>query len=199
MAAVSLDRVSKHYGAIRAVRELTLTIRDREFFVLLGPTGAGKTTTLRCIAGLEQPESGTSRSPASASTTGARRSATSRSCSSSIRCTRTTRCARTRIPAEVKLRNLPAAGDRGPSSARRGNGADRTPARSPRTDRPSGGRDAARLDRPRHRARAARIPDGRALSNLDAKLRELLRAELRDCSSGSRRRSSSSPTTRSRP
>jgi multiple sugar transport system ATP-binding protein len=58
MAAVTLTRMSKHYGAVRAVRELSLEIRDREFFVLLGPTGAGKTTTLRCIAGLEQPEEG---------------------------------------------------------------------------------------------------------------------------------------------
>jgi len=40
------------------VQELTLDIHDREFFVLLGPTGAGKTTTLRCIAGLERPDQG---------------------------------------------------------------------------------------------------------------------------------------------
>jgi len=58
VAAVTLDRVSKQFGAVHAVRELTLAIHDREFFVLLGPTGAGKTTTLRCIAGLEQPQSG---------------------------------------------------------------------------------------------------------------------------------------------
>jgi multiple sugar transport system ATP-binding protein len=58
MARVSLTGISKHYGAVRAVNALTLDIHDREFFVLLGPTGAGKTTTLRCIAGLEQPEDG---------------------------------------------------------------------------------------------------------------------------------------------
>ncbi|HRI17561.1 MAG TPA: ABC transporter ATP-binding protein [Burkholderiaceae bacterium] len=58
MAAVTLSRLSKRYGAVHAVRGLSLDIRDREFFVLLGPTGAGKTTTLRCIAGLEQPEEG---------------------------------------------------------------------------------------------------------------------------------------------
>jgi len=58
MARVSLTGISKHYGVVRAVNALTLDIHDREFFVLLGPTGAGKTTTLRCIAGLEQPEDG---------------------------------------------------------------------------------------------------------------------------------------------
>jgi multiple sugar transport system ATP-binding protein len=58
MAQVSLQGLSKRYGAVHAVSDLSLDIRDREFFVLLGPTGAGKSTTLRCIAGLEQPESG---------------------------------------------------------------------------------------------------------------------------------------------
>jgi len=58
MAAVSLANVSKAFGGTQAVHALSLDIRDREFFVLLGPTGAGKTTTLRCVAGLEQPESG---------------------------------------------------------------------------------------------------------------------------------------------
>ncbi len=58
MAAVSFKNVSKSFGNVKAVRELTLDIHDREFFVLLGPTGAGKTTTLRCIAGLEQPQQG---------------------------------------------------------------------------------------------------------------------------------------------
>ena len=76
--------------------ELTLDIRDREFFVLLGPTGAGKTTTLALHRRPRAArQAATSTSPASASTTGARRSATWRWCSSSIRCTRTTRCART--------------------------------------------------------------------------------------------------------
>jgi multiple sugar transport system ATP-binding protein len=58
VARVSLTGLSKRYGALRAVNALTLDIHDREFFVLLGPTGAGKSTTLRCIAGLDQPEEG---------------------------------------------------------------------------------------------------------------------------------------------
>jgi multiple sugar transport system ATP-binding protein len=58
VANLTLKDLSKSYGDIAAVRNLSLDIRDREFFVLLGPTGAGKTTTLRCIAGLERPESG---------------------------------------------------------------------------------------------------------------------------------------------
>jgi multiple sugar transport system ATP-binding protein len=58
MADVSLRGVSKAFGDTQAVDELTLSIKDSEFVVLLGPTGAGKTTTLRLIAGLERPDSG---------------------------------------------------------------------------------------------------------------------------------------------
>jgi multiple sugar transport system ATP-binding protein len=58
MADVSLRDVSKAFGDMQAVDGLTLSIKDGEFVVLLGPTGAGKTTTLRLIAGLERPDSG---------------------------------------------------------------------------------------------------------------------------------------------
>ena len=58
MADVSLRGVSKALGDTQAVDDLTLPIKDGEFVVLLGPTGAGKTTTLRLVAGLERPESG---------------------------------------------------------------------------------------------------------------------------------------------
>jgi len=58
MAEVVLDRVTKRFGAVAAVADLSLTIADGEFVVLLGPTGAGKTTTLRLVAGLEQPDAG---------------------------------------------------------------------------------------------------------------------------------------------
>jgi multiple sugar transport system ATP-binding protein len=58
MAEVALLDVSKSYGAVEAVRNLSLSIANGEFVVLLGPTGAGKTTTLRLIAGLERPNRG---------------------------------------------------------------------------------------------------------------------------------------------
>jgi len=59
MAHVRLNQITKTYGGRTALADLDLEIEDGQFFVLLGPTGAGKTTTLRLIAGLEKPESGT--------------------------------------------------------------------------------------------------------------------------------------------
>jgi multiple sugar transport system ATP-binding protein len=56
MANVSLRHVSKRFGPINAVRDLSMAINDGEFIVLLGPSGAGKTTTLRLITGLEHPD-----------------------------------------------------------------------------------------------------------------------------------------------
>lgn len=58
MADVVLSGISKAFGDIEAVRDLSFSIADGEFVVLLGPTGAGKTTTLRLVAGLEKPDSG---------------------------------------------------------------------------------------------------------------------------------------------
>lgn len=56
--AVEFDHVSRLYGAVRAVDNVSLSIPDGEFFSLLGPSGSGKTTCLRMIAGFEQPSSG---------------------------------------------------------------------------------------------------------------------------------------------
>ncbi|RUV19708.1 ABC transporter ATP-binding protein [Mesorhizobium sp. M7A.F.Ca.MR.245.00.0.0] len=58
MAEVHIKNVTKSFGDHVAVDGLNLHIADGEFVVLLGPTGAGKTTTLRLIAGLERPDSG---------------------------------------------------------------------------------------------------------------------------------------------
>jgi multiple sugar transport system ATP-binding protein len=58
MANIKLMGITKNFGANRALRGLDLEIADGEFFVLLGQTGAGKTTTLRVIAGLEKPTEG---------------------------------------------------------------------------------------------------------------------------------------------
>ncbi|PLS20806.1 ABC transporter ATP-binding protein [Neptunicoccus cionae] len=58
MADITLQGINKSFGPNRALRDLDLEIKDGEFFVLLGQTGAGKTTTLRVIAGLEVPDSG---------------------------------------------------------------------------------------------------------------------------------------------
>ena len=59
MATVKLENITKRFGDLIALDDINLDIQDQEFFVLLGQTGAGKTTTLRCIAGLDKPEEGT--------------------------------------------------------------------------------------------------------------------------------------------
>ena len=56
--AISLEAVSKRFGSVAAVRETSFDIHEGEFFSLLGPSGCGKTTTLRMIAGFEQPDEG---------------------------------------------------------------------------------------------------------------------------------------------
>ena len=58
MSSVRLENMNKSFGSINALSNLNLLIKDGEFLVLLGPTGAGKTTTLRIISGLEMPDSG---------------------------------------------------------------------------------------------------------------------------------------------
>jgi multiple sugar transport system ATP-binding protein len=58
MASVTLTGVTKRWGNFEAVKRQTLAVADKEFLVLLGPSGCGKTTTMRMIAGLEDPTEG---------------------------------------------------------------------------------------------------------------------------------------------
>ncbi len=58
MAAVTIERMSKSYGPVSALRALDVRIEDGEFLTLLGPSGCGKSTALACIAGLERPSAG---------------------------------------------------------------------------------------------------------------------------------------------
>ena len=58
MSHITLKSITKRFGAITALNDVSFEVKDAEFFVLLGPTGAGKTTTLRVIAGLTKPEAG---------------------------------------------------------------------------------------------------------------------------------------------
>ena len=56
--AIALTGVSKEFGGVAAVNDVSLEIGEGEFFSLLGPSGCGKTTTLRMIAGFETPDVG---------------------------------------------------------------------------------------------------------------------------------------------
>jgi len=55
---VRLDRITKRFGDVLAVDDVSLSVDRGEFVTLLGPSGCGKTTTLRCIAGFEDPTDG---------------------------------------------------------------------------------------------------------------------------------------------
>ncbi|GGL69195.1 ABC transporter ATP-binding protein [Halocalculus aciditolerans] len=61
MGSVDVDGVSKEFDGATALDDVSLSVRDGEFFSLVGPSGCGKTTTLRAIAGLEPPTRGTIR------------------------------------------------------------------------------------------------------------------------------------------
>ncbi|MCY7278298.1 MAG: ABC transporter ATP-binding protein, partial [Phormidesmis sp. CAN_BIN44] len=56
--AVLIEQLQKRYGAIAAVKDVSLQVESGEIFGLLGPNGAGKTTTLRCLCTLTTPDSG---------------------------------------------------------------------------------------------------------------------------------------------
>ncbi|MBE0688938.1 MAG: ABC transporter ATP-binding protein [Anaerolineae bacterium] len=58
MAKLTLQHLTKYFGKLRAVNDVNLEVADGEFLVMLGPSGAGKTTTLKLIAGVETPSAG---------------------------------------------------------------------------------------------------------------------------------------------
>ena len=58
MPRIQLQGLSKRFGAIQAIHDLTLEIQPGSHHLLTGPSGSGKSTTLRLIAGLESPDSG---------------------------------------------------------------------------------------------------------------------------------------------
>ncbi len=58
MAGIRLENITKRFGAITALNSVSFEVADGEFFAILGPPGAGKTTTLRTIVGLEKPDEG---------------------------------------------------------------------------------------------------------------------------------------------
>ena len=58
MATISVEGLHKEYGKVTALQDVSFDVRDGEFFCLLGPSGAGKTTTLKSIAGLVEPDAG---------------------------------------------------------------------------------------------------------------------------------------------
>ena len=87
--SVELDGVTKRFGATVAVDRLDLEIRPGEFLSLLGPSGCGKTTTLRMLAGFEQPDEGWIRISGEYVQDVPPTSATSTPCSSTTPCSRT--------------------------------------------------------------------------------------------------------------
>ncbi len=61
MARIQLENVKKSFGKVQALNGIHIDVKDKEFFVLFGPAGAGKTTILNCIAGINLPEEGVIR------------------------------------------------------------------------------------------------------------------------------------------
>src|SRR5512137_504465 len=58
MSHLELQNITKQFPGVTALNDVSFDVKNGEFFVLLGPTGAGKTTTLRVIAGLEKQDNG---------------------------------------------------------------------------------------------------------------------------------------------
>ena len=61
MSELIIENLAKHFGNVRAIDDINLTVADGEFLTLLGPSGCGKSTTLFAVAGLDTPTSGAIR------------------------------------------------------------------------------------------------------------------------------------------
>src|SRR5690625_3070395 len=59
MGSVVIEQLTKKFSDVTVLKDISLDIKEGEFFALLGPSGCGKTTTMRCIAGFEHPTTGT--------------------------------------------------------------------------------------------------------------------------------------------
>jgi multiple sugar transport system ATP-binding protein len=180
MGHVKLDRIAKSFNGYPAISDLSLEIEDGQFFVLLGPTGAGKTTTLRLIAGLERADSGSisiDRQPVD--TWGAAERDVALVLQQYSLYPRYTVRQNLEFPLKSRMRRLPQAEiDERVARAARILRVEHLLER--KTDRLSGG-EMQRVSIGRAIVRSPKIfLMDEPLSNLDAKLREILRAELKE-------------------
>jgi len=180
MARITLENLSKTFGHHAALADIDLDVADGEFFVLLGPTGAGKTTTLRLIAGLEKPTTGRVMiNGADASSWGPAERDVALVLQQYSLYPRLTVRENLAFPLKAKVRNTSPAEierriDYAAKTLRIQHLLDR------KTDRLSGG-EMQRVSIGRAIVREPRVfLMDEPLSNLDAKLREAMRSELKD-------------------